>query len=161
MPHSIGLGMIVMDETADELLAGVLRERVVNPSDIHIAEADPLKREHYQGLGVDCQKDVSASMLRSEIILLSGDRREFSTLLSSICGTTRGRVVVSLVEGRDISYIQQRVAKATHVVSVKRLEQGGSIHYQLTYSKHFPGHMKSAVEDIFKTVGTVETFTEA
>lgn len=157
MPHSIGLGMIGMNELSDRLLEGILRDNVVAAKHIYIAEKDELRRVHYQGLGVNCMPDMSTSMLRSEIIIVSGDKQEFSTLLSSICGTTRGRVLVSTIPGRSCEYIQDRVAKATHVVCVKEREDTGTYVNQLTYSKRFPNHMKSAIEDIFRSIGEIET----
>lgn len=158
MPHSIGLGMIGRSELSDHLLKGILEKNIISPRQIHIAEKDEKLRQHYLGLGVDCTPDVSASMLRSEIMILSGEKQEFSTLLSSVCGTTRGRVLVSTIPGRSIEYIQDRVAKATHVVIVRRKEkEDGTFVHQLTYSPRFPNHMKSAVEDIFRSVGEIET----
>lgn len=158
MPHSIGLGMIGRSELSDRLLDGILRNNIVSAKNIHIAEKDAIQREHYLGLGVDCTPDVSASMLRSEIMILSGEKQEFSTLLSSVCGTTRGRVLVSTIPGRSIEYVQDRVAKATHVVTVeqKQREDGTEV-FHLTYSHRFPNHMKSAVEDSFRSIGEIET----
>lgn len=158
MPHSIGLGMIGKSELSDRLLKGILRDKVVAEKNIHIAEKNEKLREHYLGLGVDCTPDVSASMLRSEIMILSGEKHDFSTLLSSVCGTTRGRVLVSTVPGRSCEYIQERVANATHVVCVRSedTEDGRHISH-LTYSQRFPKHIKSAVEDIFRSIGEVET----
>ncbi len=158
MPHSIGLGMIGMNELSDRILEGILKNNVVSAKHIYIAEKDELRREHYQGLGVNCIPDVSASMLRSEIMIMSGAKQEFSTLLSSICGTTRGRVLVSTIPGRSIEYIQDRVAKATHVACVESrdLEDGTHVSHVI-YSARFPNHMKSAVEDIFRSIGEVET----
>ena len=158
MPHSIGLGMIGRSDFSERLLTGILRNNVVSAKNIHIAEKNDVQREHYLGLGVDCTPDVSASMLRSEIMILSGEKQEFSTLLSSVCGTTRGRVLVSTIPGRSIEYVQDRVAKATHVVTVEqRQTEDGKELYHLTYSHRFPNHMKSAVEDIFRSVGEIET----
>ena len=144
MPHSIGLGMIGKSELSDRLLEGILRNNVVSGKNIHIAEKDAKMRDHYLGLGVDCTPDVSASMLRSEIMILSGVKKEFSTMLSSFCGTTRGRGL-------------ERVAKATHVVCVESREEDGRHVSHLTYSSRFPNHMKSAVEDIFRSIGDIET----
>lgn len=158
MPHSIGLGMIGKTKLSDRLLEGILRNNIVSGKNIHIAEKDAKLRDYYLGLGVDCTPDVSASMLRSEIMILSGEKQEFSTLLSSVCGTTRGRVLVSTIPGRSCEYIQDRVAKATHVVCVESedTEDGRHISH-LTYSHRFPNHMKSAVEDIFRSIGEIET----
>lgn len=158
MPHSIGLGMIGMNSIADRILDGVLRDNIVSAKSIHIAEKNEARQEYYRGLGVNCQTDVSASMLRSEIMIVSGEKQDFSTLLSSICGTTRGRVLVSTIQGRSCEYIQDRVAKATNVCTVKLEEkEDGSLVSHLTYSKRFPNHMKSAVEDIFRSIGAIET----
>lgn len=157
MPHSIGLGMIGKSEFSDRLLEGILKNNVVSARNIHIAEQDEKLREHYIGLGVDCTPDVSASMLRSEIMILSGAKQEFSTMLSSLCGTTRGRVLVSMIPGRNYEYIQERVAKATHVVCVESHEENGKHISHLTYSPRFPNHMKSAVEDIFRSIGDIQT----
>lgn len=158
MPHSIGLGMIGKSELSDRLLDGILQNNIVSGKNIHIAEKDAKLRDHYLGLGVDCTPDVSASMLRSEIMILSGEKKEFSTMLSSFCGTTRGRVLVSMIPGRDYEYIQERVAKATHVVCVESREDKTGKHIShLTYSPRFPNHMKSAVEDIFRSIGDIET----
>ena len=157
MPHSIGLGMIGKSELSDRLLEGILRNNVVSGKNIHIAEKDAKMRDHYLGLGVDCTPDVSASMLRSEIMILSGVKKEFSTMLSSFCGTTRGRVLVSMIPGRSCEYIQERVAKATHIVCVESREEDGRHVSHLTYSSRFPNHMKSAVEDIFRSIGDIET----
>ena len=93
MPHSIGLGMIGSSELSDRLLKGILRDHVVDGSRIYIAEQDERRRNYFVGLGVNCIPDVSASMLRSEIMILSGEKREFSTLLSSVCGTFRIRCI--------------------------------------------------------------------
>lgn len=158
MPHSIGMGMIGTNKLADRILDGVLKKNVVPAKSIHIAEKDERRRAHYLGLGIDCMPDVSASMLRSEIMMLFGEKQEFSTLLSSICGTTRGRVLVSTIPGRDCAYIQDRVAKATNVVTVESEDREDGVHVsRLTYSTRFPNHMKSAVEDIFRAIGEVET----
>ncbi len=158
MAHSIGLGMIGMNELADRILNGVLDNNVVAASHIHIAEKNELRREHYKGKGLDCMPDVSASMLRSEIMIVSGEKQEFSTLLSSICGTTRGKVLVSTIPNRNVDYILDRVAKATHVVCVASEDREDGTHFShLTYSKRFPNHMKSAVEDIFRSIGEIET----
>ncbi len=158
MPHSIGLGMIGMNELSERILDGILKNNVVIPKNIHIAEKDAVRREHYLSLGIDCAPDVSASMLRSEIMIVSSARQEFSTLLSSICGTTRGRVLVSTIPGRTCEYIQDRVAKATNVVCVESEDREDGTHVScLTYSKRFPNHMKSAVEDIFRSIGDIET----
>lgn len=158
MPHSIGLGMIGMNETADCILQGIIRNNVVTANHIYIAEKDESRRAYYQGLGINCMPDVSASMLRSEIIIISGEKQEFSTLLSSICGTTRGRVLVSTIQGRSCEYIQERVAKATNVCTVKdEVGEDGEKISHLTYSKRFPNHMKSAIEDIFRSIGKIET----
>lgn len=158
MPHSIGLGMIGTDTISEHILYGILKNRVVAAENIHIAEKDPIRRQRYLGLGVDCTPDVSASVLRSEVMILSGDKQDFPTLLSSICGTTRGRVLVSTVPGRDCAYIQDRVAKATNVVCVESKDRADGTHVScLTYSKRFPNHMKSAVEDIFCSIGEIET----
>ena len=157
MPHSIGLGMIGSSELSDRLLKGILRDHVVDGSRIYIAERDERRRNYFVGLGVNCIPDVSASMLRSEIMILSGEKREFSTLLSSVCGTTRGRILVSTIPGRDCAYIQDRVAKATNVVCVEQKEEDGKLVSRLTYSERFPNHMKSAVNDIFKSIGSIET----
>ena len=158
MPHSIGMGMIGTNKLADRILDGVLKNNVVPAKNIHIAEKDERRRARYLGLGIDCMPDVSASVLRSEIMMLFGEKQEFSTLLSSICGTTRGRVLVSTIPGRDCAYIQDRVAKATNVVTVESEDRGDGTHVsRLTYSTRFPNHMKSAVEDIFRAIGEVET----
>ena len=158
MAHSIGLGMIGMNDTADRILEGVLRENVVTANHIHIAEKNDVRREHYKGMGIDCHADVSASMLLSEIMIVSGEKQDFSTLLSSICGTTRGRVLVSTIQGRSCEYILERVAKATNVCTVKNEnKEDGTVVSHLTYSKRFPNHMKSAVEDIFRSIGEIET----
>ena len=158
MPHSIGLGMIGSSELSDRLLKGILRDHVVDGSRIYIAERDERRRNYFVDLGVNCIPDVSASMLRSEIMILSGEKREFSTLLSSVCGTTRGRILVSTIPGRDCAYIQDRVAKATNVVTVESEDTEDGTHIShLTYSPRFPNHMKSAVEDMFRTIGEVET----
>lgn len=77
MPHSIGLGMIGSSELSDRLLKGILRDHVVDGSRIYIAEQDERRRNYFVGLGVNCIPDVSASMLRSEIMILSGEKREF------------------------------------------------------------------------------------
>ena len=156
MAHSIGLGIIGMDEKTDRLLAGVLRDNVIPVSNIHLIEPNAEKRAQYTEMGVDCDPDISSSTLRSEIILVSGDRREFSTTLSSICGVTRGKILVSMVEGRDCEYIQSRVAKATNVVCVEQREEDSKLISRLSYSNRFPNHMKSAVQDIFQSVGAVE-----
>ena len=108
MPHSIGLGMIGSSELSDRLLKGILRDHVVDGSRIYIAEQDERRRNYFVGLGVNCIPDVSASMLRSEIMILSGEKREFSTLLSSVCGTTRGRILVSTIPGRPRGKGNQR-----------------------------------------------------
>lgn len=158
MPHSIGLGFIGTNEIADRILDGILRNNVVSANHIHIAEQDPLRRERYLGLGIDCIPDGSASMLRSEIMIMSGEKQELSTLLSSICGTTRGRVLVSTIPGRSCEYIQDRVAKATHVVVVEGEDREDGVHVsRLTYSVRFPNYMKSAVEDIFRSIGEIES----
>ncbi|HIV67760.1 MAG TPA: hypothetical protein IAA32_02720 [Candidatus Butyricicoccus stercorigallinarum] len=158
MPHSIGLGMIGMTEFSGRILDGILQHNIVTPKHIHIVEKDEARREHYLSLGIDCTPDVSASMLRSEIMIVSSARQEFSTLLSSICGTTRGRVLVSTIPGRSCEYIQERVAKATNVVCVESEQREDGTHLsRLTYSKRFPNHMKSAVEDIFRSIGEIET----
>lgn len=157
MAHSIGLGMIGMNELSDRILEGILRNNVVAAKHIYIAEKDEIRRAHYQGLGVNCMPDVSASMLRSEIMIVSGEKQEFSTLLSSICGTTRGRVLVSTIPGRSCQYIQDRVAKATHVVCIESEDRENGTHVShLTYSSRFPNHMKSAIEDIFRSIGEIE-----
>ena len=111
----------------------------------------------YLDMGVHCEPDVSTSTLRSEIMILSVDRKELSTTLSSICGVTRGKILVSMVENRNCEYIQSRVAKATNVVCVEQKEEDGKLVSRLTYSERFPNHMKSAVNDIFKSIGSIET----
>lgn len=158
MAHSIGLGMIGMNELSDRLLVGIVRNNIVDVQHIYIAEKNETRRAQYQKLGISCMPDVSASMLRSEIMIVSGEKQEFSTLLSSICGTTRGRVLVSTIPGRSCEYIQDRVAKATHVVCVESEDREDGTHVShLTYSKRFPNHMKSAIEDIFRSIGEIET----
>ncbi len=158
MTHSIGLGMIGMNEKADRILTGVLRNRVVPSSNIHIVESNKDKLLRYEEMGVHCEPDVSASTLRSEIMILSGERRELATTLASICGVTRGKILVSTVEGRDCNYIQSRVAKATNVVCAEQLETtDGTIRNKLTFSSRFPNYMKSAINDIFESIGEIET----
>ena len=157
MPHSIALGMIGTDEISDRLLAGILGNNVVPATQIHIAEKNAARRENYTKHGIDCVPDLSASVLRSEILILTSERSEYPTLLSEICGTTRGRVLVSMVPRRDCKYVQDRVAKATHVVCVESKEREDGTHIsRLTYSERFPNHMKSAIEDIFRTIGEIE-----
>ena len=46
MPHSIGLGMIGMTEFSERILDGILKNNVVTPKHIHIAEKDAIRREH-------------------------------------------------------------------------------------------------------------------
>ncbi|MGN1014061.1 MAG: NAD(P)-binding domain-containing protein [Butyricicoccus sp.] len=157
MAHSIGLGMIGMDAESHQLLVGVLQENVIPAANIYIVEPDAEKREQYQQMGIHCEPDVSSSILRSEIMIVSGNRRDLSSTLSSICGVTRGKILVSMVEGRNCEYIQSRVAKATNVVCVEKTEVDGHRVSRLTYSDRFPNHMKSAVNDIFKSIGAVET----
>ena len=157
MAHSIGLGMIGMNEKSDRILKGVLHDQVIPANNIHVVESDASKRAAYLDMGVHCEPDVSTSTLRSEIMILSVDRRELSTTLSSICGVTRGKILVSMVENRNCEYIQSRVAKATNVVCVEQKEEDGKLISRLTYSERFPNHMKSAVNDIFKSIGSIET----
>lgn len=157
MAHSIGLGIIGMNEKTDRILEGVLHDKVIPATNIHVVESDAYKHAQYLDMGVHCEPDVSASTLRSEIIILSVDRRELSTTLSSICGVTRGKILVSMVEGRDCEYIQSRVAKATNVVRVEQKESEEGIVSRLTYSNRFPNHMKSAINDIFQSIGSIET----
>lgn len=157
MAHSIGLGMIGMNEKTERILAGVLEDHVVPAQNIRVVEANEEKRTKYRELGVQCEPDVSASTLRSEIIILSGERRDFPTMLSAICGVTRGKILISTVEGRDCEYIQSRVAKATSVVCVEQFQRDdGRLVSKLTYSQRFPNHMKSAVNDIFQSIGEIE-----
>ena len=158
MAHSIGLGMIGMNEKSDRILKGVLHDQVIPANNIHVVESDASKRAAYLDMGVHCEPDVSTSTLRSEIMILSVDRKELSTTLSSICGITRGKILVSMVENRNCEYIQSRVAKATNVVTVESEDAEDGTHIShLTYSPRFPNHMKSAVEDMFRTIGEVET----
>ena len=157
MPHSIGLGMIGTDSLSDRILDGILKNNVVAANQIHIAEKNNEQRDKYIARGIDCVPDLSASVLRSEVLILTSDRKEYPTLLSEICGTTRGRVLVSMIPGRDCTYVQDRVAKATHVVCVESKEREDGAHVsRLVYSDRFPNHMKSAIEDIFRTVGEIE-----
>lgn len=157
MAHSIGLGMIGMNEKANRILEGVLRDKVIPASNIYVVESDAGKHAQYLEMGVHCEPDISASTLRSEIIIVSVERKDLTTTLSSICGVTRGKILVSMVEGRNCEYIQSRVAKATNVVCVEQREEDGKIISRLTFSARFPNHMKSAVNDIFQSIGSIET----
>lgn len=157
MAHSIGLGFINLDEKAERVLAGVLENKVIPTANIRIVEADESKREKCTALGIHCEPDLPASTLRSEIVVLSGERRSFPTLLSSICGVTRGKILISLIENRGIEYIQERVAKATHVVVVEQeTKEDGTLVSRLTYSNRFPNHMKSVIVDTFQSIGELE-----
>jgi pyrroline-5-carboxylate reductase len=156
MAHSIGLGIIGVDEKTDRILQGVLQDKVIPAANIYVVETDADKRMKYVEMGVHCEPDVSSSMLHSEIMILPSDRRGLTTVLSSICGVTRGKILVSMVEGKNCEYIQSRVAKATNVVCVQQKEEDGKTISRLTFSEHFPNHMKSAVDDIFQSIGSLE-----
>lgn len=160
MAHSIGLGIIGLDSTTDKILSSVLQNNVIPVANIHVVESDPHKLDKYESMGIHCEPDVSASTLRSEIMILSGNRQAINTTLSEICGVTRGKILVSTIEGRDCEYIQSRVAKGTNVVCVKQEEADGETVSKLSFSKRFPNHMKSAINDIFKSIGSIEIVEE-
>ena len=156
MPHSIRVGLIGMTDLGEKMFRGIMDRNLIARNCMFVADTNPEKLEVCSEYGIHGYTELTAPMTRAEVIFLNSVRRDFSSMLSAICGTTRSMVLVSTVEGRDCEYILDRVAKATQVVCAKLVEEDGETKVYVTYSPNFPNWKKPPILDILGTIGTVQ-----
>lgn len=156
MPHSIRVGLIGLTDLGEKMFRGIMERNLIARNCMFVADTSEEKLAICSGYGISGYTDMTAPMTRGEVIFLNCIRRDFSSMLSSICGMTRGKVLVSTVEDRDCEYILDRVAKATQVVCAKLVEEDGETMVYVTYSPNFPNWKKPPILDILGTIGTVQ-----
>ncbi|MGN1030231.1 MAG: NAD(P)-binding domain-containing protein [Butyricicoccaceae bacterium] len=157
MPHSIRVGLLGLTDLGEKMFRGIMDRDLIASNCLFVADTNQENLKICSEYGIQGYTELTAPMTRSEVIFLHSTRREFSSMLSAICGTTRGKVLVSTVEGRDCDYILERVAKATQVVCARIVEEEGVSKIYLTYSKNFPNWKKTPIIDILGTIGEVQS----
>lgn len=156
MPHSIRVGLIGMTDIGKKMFRGIMDRDLIARNCMFVADTHQDNLEICSEYGIHGYTELTAPMTRAEVIFLNSIRRDFPSILSAICGTTLGKVLVSTVEGRDCAYILDRVAKATQVVCAQLVEDDGETKVYVTYSPHFPNWKKPPILDILGTIGTVQ-----
>lgn len=153
MAHSVRVGFLSGTGRASEMVDAILDKSVISAKNIFVSDHDDARKAKYAGQGVTVLKDDAATLVKSEIAVLTADKKSFGTVLAPLSAVTRGKILIAMTEGVDVAAVQQWVAKGTLVVaSGLQTQEDGSQTVQLSYSAGFPDYLKSACVDLINCV---------
>ena len=108
MPHSIRVGLIGMTDLGEKMFRGIMDRNLIARNCMFVADTNPEKLEVCSEYGIHGYTELTAPMTRAEVIFLNSVRRDFSSMLSAICGTTRSKVLAVIVNTFWIVLPRQR-----------------------------------------------------
>lgn len=142
MPHSVMLGIIGANDITFSILQKIVDENIIPEKNIFIASKHQAKLDKATKLGVNSVSDNYSTLIKSEIIIIGTTKNNLQTVLAPISGMTRGKLIISTVIDADASFIQQRVAKGTHIITTDGIK--------VDKNDNIPGHLMEIFDDIFK-----------
>ena len=109
------LGVIGGGNMGTAIVRGCIAGKVLAPESIIIAEIDEARRNELMSLGCATTSDP-AEACRSEQLLLAVKPQVFPKLAAEIAPQVGGKVVISIMAGRNTSFIRQALGGQARVV---------------------------------------------
>ncbi len=153
MSHSIHVGFLTPNEFSIQMALAVAEKKIVTAKNIHVSDphksyVDLCKEHSFNWYPQDAD-----ALIETEIAVIVQPKREFATELAFIYTMTRGKIILAMSPGIDCTYVQERVAARTAVVSAPPVQnERGEWEAKLEYSEKFPEYMKAACADIVGSV---------
>ncbi len=158
---NLKLGFIGAGNMASAILGGVLRQKLVEPGQICMADPMPEKLEQLRKLGVDVTGDNRRAGLHADLLILAVKPQMFDAVLPGIADCVNGKCVVSIAPGISVDYLQNRLPGA-HIVRVMPntpLLVGMGV-TAIAEAEQVPAPVFEAVKDIFSAAGEVAVIPE-
>lgn len=157
MPHSIHVSFLSANAFSMEMIEKIIEKNIITAKNIHVSEKKQSWSEKCAEQHFLVHKDDVNALIKAEIAVITVPKREFMTVLAPITAITRGKIILAMSEGTDTKYVLDFVAKGTHVVSAPPVlnEETGTWTTMLEYSQGFPEYMRSACEDLVKSICTI------
>lgn len=153
MAHKIRVAFVGKGELLPAVVTSVLEKNVLPAENIFLSVKDKEVHDAVADKGVVFCPDEMNTVVKGEVVVICAPKREFGTVLSPICGCTRGRIVIAMSEGIDCAFVLERVARGTNVLSVQpAINEDGLLAAKTEFSAGFPAYMRGPCIDIVGSV---------
>lgn len=138
-----------------QLIRSILEKEILPERNIFISKDNKSAVAAAEGHEVIlCDDDVMA-VIRSEIVVVSAERRELRTVLAPISQCTRGRILLAVSADKrvDVDYIKDGLASGTNVaVATISEDEAGKRQATFAFSRGILPYLQEPCRDIINAV---------
>jgi len=156
------LGFIGAGNMASAILGGVLRQELLPPNHIYMADPMADKLGHLRQLGINVVNNNQSVALCVDILIIAVKPQMFDDVLPDLADCVSGKCVVSIAPGISVGYLQKRLHGA-HIVRVMPntpllVGKGATA---IAEADNVPFERFQTIKDIFSAAGEVAVIRES